>query len=218
MPPLATSSAVSAVVFATYGCVLNISKGNNHKASYQDYLLAGLAAGIPAAVILCPTELIKITQQARSKEKLRTWDIIMSYKNSGRLSHMFLGFWPTLFREVPAYGIYFLSYEMISDTLKTSSMSPLVLSFVSGALAGVCSWTVVYPMDVIKTNMQLLPVSPANTPNTNATILNMMVNLKAKYGWRVFFRGFDIAILRALPVNAVVFPCYNFTKDCLEQL
>jgi hypothetical protein len=36
-----------------------------------------------------------------------------------------------------------------------------------------------------------------------------------QYGWKFFFRGFGVTVLRAFPVNAIIFPVYEFTLQHL---
>eukprot|EP01041_Mallomonas_annulata_P008811 gene8811-18236_t len=211
-PPLITVSFMSAAVFSTYGCTLKYMKGQKETASYSDIFISGGSSGVTAAIILCPSELIKIQQQADSK--LRIWDCILNSTKSHGVQSLFRGFWPTLYRETPAYAVYFTTYQFLIVKMQIySKLDSLSISFLSGALAGVCSWLVIYPIDVIKTNMQLRSAS-----SNEISTMSMIRHLTTKYGWRFLFRGLNVTIFRALPVNAVVFPSYDFTIRILESL
>ena len=211
IPPLITSSVLGASVFATYGYSLNILRQYKSNIEYKDIFLSGLISGIPAAIILCPTELIKIRQQISSKNRLSVLDCVrLSIQQSGTLG-IFKGFWSTFYREVPAFGVYFVSYEFMKINFKKyTNINDFSLSIICGAFAGILSWCVIYPIDVIKTNIQV------STSPTSMSIIPMGIYLKNTYGWRYLYRGLDSTIIRAIPVNAVVFPSYNITIQLLE--
>jgi len=77
-----------------------------------------------------------------------------------------------------------------------------------GALAGVASWTLAVPADVLKSNIQ---GSPMGTPASRLRLLTVARRLHAEHGARVFFRGFVPCIIRSMPVNAVTFLVYEWS-------
>lgn len=155
---------------------------------------------------------------------------------------LFKGFSSTALREIPAFGVYFSVYNhsvsylsSLSDTRTIQSPSDPSSSFfpaemldvpatipslgathpstatvlLSGGLAGAMSWTIIYPVDVIKTNIQ--------TGQGSAGILATAASLKRKHGWGVFTRGLGVTVVRAFPVNAVVFYFYELFRAKLEH-
>jgi solute carrier family 25 carnitine/acylcarnitine transporter 20/29 len=38
-----------------------------------------------------------------------------------------------------------------------------------------------------------------------------------EHGWRFFFRGLGVTLLRAFPVNAIIFPVYEITLEHLSD-
>ena len=77
------------------------------------------------------------------------------------------------------------------------------------------SWVVVFPFDVIKSIVQTRPLSQGGKD------LGMMATareLLRTRGPKVFFRGMSVALMRALPVNCIVFPVYEGTVKVLGQL
>jgi hypothetical protein len=75
----------------------------------------------------------------------------------------------------------------------------------------VASWAIVYPIDVVKTVVQ---TSTARGQGA----LALCQSLLAQQGPGVFFRGMSVALLRALPVNAIVFPAYEGTVRVLSRM
>ena len=73
---------------------------------------------------------------------------------SGLLSR---GLGATLLREIPAYGFYFVSYDLVKSALLSYGGVPAALiPLLGGAVAGAMAWIPVYPIDVVKTNIQVL--------------------------------------------------------------
>ena len=100
-----------------------------------------------------------------------------------------------------------------TSTSTSSAVPPIRPStttvLLSGGFAGAMSWTVIYPMDVIKSNIQ--------TSQGSQGILATTLSLKRKYGWGIFTRGLGVTVLRAFPVNAAVFYFYELFRAQLDQ-
>lgn len=149
---------------------------------------------------------------------------------------LFKGFTSTALREVPAFGVYFSVYNhsvsylsqpttlLVPSTSTTTSFFPSEVSdsspsvppahpstatvLLSGGLAGAMSWTVIYPIDVIKSNIQ--------TGQSSSGLFATALSLKRRYGWGIFTRGLGVTVLRAFPVNAAVFYFYELFRAQLE--
>lgn len=60
----------------------------------------------------------------------------------------------TFLREGPGFGSYFLCYELLTRNESSESIStPHML--LAGGTAGAVSWFLAYPIDVIKSRMQV---------------------------------------------------------------
>lgn len=85
----------------------------------------------------------------------------------------------------------------------------------AGGMAGAVSWLVVYPIDVIKSNIQATDLHGSSTAKTN--MFEVAKGLQRKYGWGVFTRGLGVTLLRAFPVNASVFFFYELFRAHLQD-
>ena len=58
--------------------------------------------------------------------------------------------------DVPATGVYFLTYEAFQDFMNPSGTSDLgiLYSVIGGGLAGVSMWAMCMPADVLKSRLQ----------------------------------------------------------------
>jgi len=126
---------------------------------------------------------------------------------------LYKGFLVTALREVPSYGIYFCVYKKINNYFKdksTNESSKLGI-LLAGGIAGCASWTCVYPFDVVKTNIQIYSgnIDKGQAPS----VIDMSRKLYRKYGWKIFFRGLEVALLRAFPVNACTFFVYETLNE-----
>lgn len=220
--PLATSMVVSASAFTTYGYVLNYIK-RREEPSHSEIFIAGLMSGVPTALILSPVELIKVQLQGKNICFKGPLDCV-KHLTKDSFSGLLRGMSATFMREMPAFGVYFLAYHLLDDVCqKTMKMGAVPSSFVSGALAGALSWIVIYPVDVVKTNIQLLSKSNPyeavlGKPFIDVNPIRMLFILQKQYGTRFLFRGLGVCMVRALPVNAVVFPSYHMTLKLMENL
>jgi Mitochondrial carrier protein len=160
------------------------------------------------------------------------------------IRRLYQGFWATCFREVPSFAAYFASYDFIKDFTndyigtykglthhtatansnnfnihdKIDNNEAHSLNWVASAFAGGCagclSWTIVYPIDVIKTRIQ---TSPLTTPFHNLSVYRVGKDIVRQHGVRYLFRGLGITLIRAFPVNATIFAVYEFSLKLVGQ-
>ncbi|KAG7360489.1 mitochondrial carrier protein [Nitzschia inconspicua] len=81
-------------------------------------------------------------------------------------------------------------------------------SALAGGTTGALTWAMVYPFDVIKTQIQTMPMT---TDASERKISAVTRKLVAQYGWQRLFRGLTVTCLRAFPVNGIIFPVYEYT-------
>ena len=64
----------------------------------------------------------------------------------------------------------------------------------------------------MKTRIQ---TAPWDTPRAELKMVNVCRSIVREHGWRFMFRGLGVTLVRAFPVNATVFPVYEFTLNHL---
>lgn len=112
----------------------------------------------------------------------------------------------TQLRDVPAFGIYFASYEYMArhmshdGTMESLTSTQLLLA---GGGAGMLSWLFNYPTDVVKTRFQ--------ATNEYKTYMDVIRRTYAENGARTFFVGLGTTLLRAFPSNAATFFAVEWT-------
>eukprot|EP01130_Rhizamoeba_saxonica_P009821 TRINITY_DN4009_c0_g1_i2.p1 TRINITY_DN4009_c0_g1~~TRINITY_DN4009_c0_g1_i2.p1 ORF type:complete len:239 (-),score=43.66 TRINITY_DN4009_c0_g1_i2:759-1475(-) len=207
--PLAAEAGVNFLVFGTQGRVKNlIQDPETMEWSPFQAALAGSIAGFVATSLISPSECIKIRLQIQTqrKKQARSYkgpiDCLIKIIRHEGVKGLYSGTLATWIREVPAWGMYFGGYEYIRTHLQeddgTISNSKAMFS---GASAGVLSWTSIYPFDVVKTRIQ-------KSANPGSWIQEF-INVKNRSGYLGFYKGLSPTLLRALPVNSVVFLVYE---------
>jgi hypothetical protein len=190
-PPLFGIMLEKSIVFGFY---------NESKKIGLNNFWSGIIGGFMSTLIVTPVDRLKIHyQNNKFLEKIR-------------FNNLYKGFIPTIFRETPGFGIYFSTYNYLTTKYNPEKNS-ILKTFIAGSLSGFVSWIFIYPSDLIKTiyqsnnksNMGLFDVIKyiANNNNERFLIAKCIKN---------FYRGFPLAIMRAMPLHGGVFMGYEFAK------
>jgi hypothetical protein len=246
--PLSAAAVINAIVFSSYGASSRFYDSYiGNPETYADLphdpwyksALCGSFAGLMQCFVICPMEHVKCRLQIQSgkgtpssasvtyKGPMQAVRLIARQHGAHRL---FQGWWSTCLREVPAFAVYFATYDYIKDrtnTFLTHQMGfqgedPVgmqhthawIASAFAGGCAGSITWGMVYPVDVVKTRIQTAPLT---TPFSQLRVMDVGRQIVAQHGWRYLFRGLSITLVRAFPVNGTIFPVYEFTIHQMSQ-
>ncbi|XP_062407447.1 mitochondrial basic amino acids transporter-like [Sardina pilchardus] len=207
--PMMGLAFINAIVFGV--------QGNTMRFLGQDtplnQFMAGSAAGAIQSVVCCPMELAKTRMQMqgtgekkKSTRKLykNSLDcLVRIYKREGLLG-INRGMVTTLMRETPCFGVYFLTYDVLTRRMGCEPDDPYIIPklLFAGGTSGVTCWLSTYPVDVIKTRFQADGVGGVYR---YSSIMDCVRKSVASEGWMVFTRGLTSTLLRAFPVNAATF-------------
>ncbi|KAI0320865.1 mitochondrial carrier domain-containing protein [Amylostereum chailletii] len=101
----------------------------------------------------------------------------------------------------------------MAEEIDYEALSPnagLGVNMAAGALAGITEHCVMFPIDSIKTRMQVFTASPAAM---YSGIGNAVTRISSTEGFRVLWRGVSSVILGAGPAHAVHFGMYEAVKE-----
>ncbi|XP_066591272.1 mitochondrial basic amino acids transporter-like [Prorops nasuta] len=197
--PMAGVAVVNAIVFGVYG---HTQRHLSQPEQLSTHFLAGVSAGIAQTPVCSPIELAKTRlqlQQQRFSGPLQCLRHIYQQEGSKGL---FKGLGITFLREAPSYGIYFYTYEALIRSSEPVSTFRMLLA---GGLAGAASWTISYPLDVIKSRIQAASKGQYSGP---LDCLRQSINAE---GYLCLYRGFNSTLLRAFPTNAATFAVVSWT-------
>lgn len=182
---------------------------------------AGMLSGVFTTAIMAPGERIKCllqVQQASSgpqKYKGPT-DVVKQLYRSGGIGSIYKGTCATLLRDVPASGMYFMSYEWLKTAMapvgQEKELSAL-RTLGAGGLAGMLNWVVAIGPDVLKSRLQTAP--EGKYPNG---VRSVFAEIMRTEGPTALFRGLTPVMLRAFPANAACFLGYEVAMKFLNRV
>lgn len=235
--PLSAACVVNAIIFSSYGMssryydqFLGAPDLNSTHDSWQKAFTCGSFAGFVQCIVICPMEHIKCRLQIQhgkgAPDELYKGprDAITSIFRKHGIQGLFRGWNSTTWREVPAFGLYFAFYDYLKDRVNSFLEDNFVdkdsidnhddnthtwfASALAGGSTGALTWGIIYPIDIIKTRIQ---TAPFDTPPQELRILTVAQSIVREHGWRHLFRGMNVTLIRAFPVNGIIFPVYEFT-------
>ena len=184
IPPLIGMGLEKAIVFGVYQNVYKNIRSDSYPILERG--IAGAAAGFVCSFVVTPVDRMKILYQ--TNQPLRISNVRGFYR----------GFGNTMTREMPGFAIYFNVY----DKLKSSVDQPnFYHHFVFGAASGATAWAFIYPQDLVKTRVQA---------SNDLSLRHIIKTVYQESGVRGFFRGFHLAVIRAVPLHAGTLSMFEF--------
>jgi solute carrier family 25 carnitine/acylcarnitine transporter 20/29 len=203
---MAGQALIKGTVFLVYSVGKDLLVHTELGSSLPALVLAACISGAVGSLVVTPVERVKVLMQASEADRYASpyecvRELIRTNGVSGFLSH---GLGATIMRETPAYGLDFVSYDLLKDALLNSGfLSPSIVPLVGGAGAGAMCWIPVYPLDVVKTNIQLGMYREDG-------FLETVRSLWKAGGFGVFWDGLGPKLARAVLNHAVTFCVYDF--------
>ncbi|KAI6240098.1 hypothetical protein M3Y99_00495000 [Aphelenchoides fujianensis] len=220
VPALAANIAENAVLFTAYGYCQKVVAYMNKteevsKMSSLENAFAGSLAAVFAALVLCPTELVKCRLQAQREldptVKNTPISVCREMWRTNGIRAFATGMVPTLAREVPGYFCFFGAYEASRFLLAQPGQSKddigLARTALSGAAGGVALWTAIFPADVVKSRMQV----------SGGTPQGVFLNVVRKEGIAGLYKGLTPTLIRTCSASACLFIAYENTKKFLHS-
>ncbi|CAI2377754.1 unnamed protein product [Moneuplotes crassus] len=210
LPPVLGNAPVNAVLFASNAIAVRAMK-NIGISEENKVFWSGCFGGFMSCIVNCPIELLKVKRQGNAGKTQTYWQITRSEGIRG----LFSAFGPTIWRDVPTYGIYFYAYDYLckkfceKEDSDRKSMQNIIGKMVAGGFAGQLIWAISYPLDVIKSYIQYHP-GHRGTFRTGKYIYH-------KYGVGKLFKGLTPCLVRAFPVNAIVFITYEESVSLMNH-
>lgn len=200
--PLAGVAAINAIVFGVYG---NVQRHLPNPDALRTHCYAGAVAGFAQSFLTSPMELVKTRIQiAGSGSPLQCFlDIARKEGYRG----VFKGYGITVMREIPAFSSYFLTYEYLTRNEGGLPVSTPCMLF-AGGFAGTVSWVLTYPIDVVKSRLQLDGMTGAAKYTGAWDCLRKSIHSE---GYNFLTRGLTSTVLRAFPSNAACFAVVTWT-------
>ena len=135
-------------------------------------------------------ELVKTQMQVRP-ELTKMSDTVRSIVDKSGTRGLTRGLGITICREVPAFGIFFSSYEWMIR--KSGGENNNLMVLFAGGLGGIFSWIFTYPIDVVKSRLQADNLGADAKYSGVRQCFTQMIQTE---GYRAMFRGVGSTVVR----------------------
>lgn len=218
IPPLLGVTPIFAVSFWGYDVGKKIVSRNEMAGTpltTSQMATAGFISAIPTTLVMAPTERIKVVLQTSSSNSFV--EAAKRLVHEGGVQSLFKGSLATLARDGPGSALYFASYEVSKKMLNKNSSTGDEINItnvcISGGVAGMSMWLVVFPIDTIKTKLQ------ASAGQHKQSMVEATKEIyRIRGGIKGFFPGLGPALLRSFPANAATFLGVELTHSLFKKL
>ncbi|KZT69708.1 mitochondrial carrier [Daedalea quercina L-15889] len=218
--PLVGIAGVNSLLFAAYGVSKRIISPFP-QLSLKEIAAAGALAGVANAILASPVEMFKVRMQGQygmpGDKRLRA---VMNemWREWGFRKGVMRGYWVTVAREVPAYAGFYTAFEFSKRKFvqRYGDQIPVWALLASGSTGGIAYWLACYPLDVVKSRIQLRDTPPTGTPVQY--IARELKAIVTESGWIGLFRGLSPSLLRSIPAAASTFAAFELTREYLREV
>lgn len=136
----------------------------------------------------------------------------------------YFGYHLQLPREIYGTSVYFGMYESIKYALSSAlpssdwqlTVPETAVYLLSGAFSGVVTWTLIFPLDLIKSKIQKNVLLETATGTKMQVIKQCIAKVYRQNGLRGFYSGYSATVLRAIPVHSLNWIIYEKVKKYCE--
>ena len=188
-----------------------ISETNHGHVSLSEEVFAGSCAGLTNVLLFNPLEIVKIRLQVAGSFSTLQSETYYSVVRDLGLTNVYKAGSVCLLRDVIFCGLYFPLYAHIKPLLAdhTGYNSPLSV-FAAGSLAGAAPASLVTPLDLIKTRLQVIR-RPGEAEYKDMADCARKIYLE-EGGVRAFWKGNLANKLRSAPQLGVTLVLYEIMQ------
>ncbi|KAK7790573.1 hypothetical protein R5R35_002027 [Gryllus longicercus] len=206
--PLCGVALINAVVFGVYG---NVQRRLSDPDALRSHLYAGAAAGVAQSFICSPIELAKTRIQVQTSRGAAGGEVargplqcLVRVARVEGARGVWRGLGATAARDASGVAVYFVTYEWLARAMAPGGDQPLSTGRVllAGGLAGTVSWISSFPVDVVKSRLQ---VDGMDGPRRYSGFWDCWRQSVRAEGLSFLGRGLTSTVLRAFPMNAATF-------------
>ncbi|KIK49239.1 hypothetical protein CY34DRAFT_7546 [Suillus luteus UH-Slu-Lm8-n1] len=221
--PLVTISFVRAASFTIYSSTKEYCRKNNYFTGDRasDAALAGGLSGALSGSLIsftsAPFELVKVFSLGQL-----VWEGVL----------------PSLLtvRDTAGTALYFFEYDAMRHLLgrqrsgeqgPTPAWLPIptsLIPFVCGSLAGVTSWALIYPLDVVKTKVQQRALAGTPPKGVWETLRRLVRGPDPKdpkpvlAGIARIYRGLGVSAVRSITTHGLLWTFFDITSHYIDHL
>lgn len=220
--PLTGVAPIFAISFLGFGLgkkLVGSTTDSDQPLTKTQLFAAGAFSGIFTTSIMAPGERIKcllqIQQGGNVPQKYNGMiDCAKQLYAEGGMRSIYKGSVATILRDVPASGMYFMTYELVKEVLvpeEASAKTKVLATVVAGGCAGIANWLVAMPADVLKSRLQTAP--EGTYPNGMRDVFKQLME---REGPKALYKGVTPVMIRAFPANAACFMGFEVAVKFLD--
>ncbi|ELT92099.1 hypothetical protein CAPTEDRAFT_168388 [Capitella teleta] len=225
-PGVTLSMTEASIRYMIYGVCQDLvrkvlHKGCSETMSVSHNAAAGGLTGFFATFAACPIEVVKCRMQGslemkgQSHMKSKGPIGVLGYtlKNEG-ITGLYRGFTSNVARNVPGELVFFATYEQMRKVMKKPGQVKddlgALKSFMCGSSAGIAYWVSIYPLDSVKSRVQVL-----SAEGQVQGLAKTFVNILRTEGIRPLYHGVGYSIPRAIIGSGSHFVFYETARKIL---
>ncbi|KLO05860.1 mitochondrial carrier [Schizopora paradoxa] len=218
--PLIGIAGVNSLLFTSYAISKRIISPFPDL-SLKEIAAAGAMAGAVNSVLASPVEMFKVRMQGQygaATDKRLSTVVRDMWQQWGFRKGIMRGFWVTVAREIPAYAGFYTGFEFTKRRFRQRYRTelPLWALLASGSCGGIAYWLSCYPLDVVKSRIQLRSTPPSGTPVQY--IGHELKVIVSEGGLIGLFRGLSPSLLRSIPAAGATFAAFEVTREYLLDI
>jgi solute carrier family 25 carnitine/acylcarnitine transporter 20/29 len=182
------------LVFGTYMTMCNLFQLDEHNVYHT--FAAGLVSGLAASLSITAAEQLKTDKQLGKPSRYN-------------LGYLYKGLGYTSAREGIGFSIYFTAYNQLNKYFNQNDKDTFGIKLLKSGALGACSafiaWIPIYPIDINKTRIQ----------SGDLFGKGLLTEFKQARGLgkiKIFYGGYHIAMMRAVPFHATCFMVFEVLK------
>ena len=220
LPPLALTGVINTILWGfTFSLVDVMQHADVGGSATSRAALAALPASVLVSCVVAPVEGVKTRQQVSPGPRRSVAAVARDILAKSGVRGFFRGQSALIARGSVGGGVYFggnaAALEFISKRwpARDSRWAASRNAMCAGGFAGLVYWFPAMPFDSVKTRMMAAPEGPP-APR----FVDCVRQLYASAGLAGFYRGFTVALARAVPANAAAFVAADATMRQLRGL
>jgi len=180
---------------------------NGQENKIWHYFVAGSIGWSVGSIIECPFDVVRLQLQ---KKLMNAQNVNVNIISCSRelwqqgIKTFYMGYTSHLFRNILAGGIHLGTYDIIRENIaehKNVGVRDIKIheNLFAGALSGVIFWSVIYPIDTIKSNLQ------SDNVDKNSRNFRGIVDCTKKLSpIKNLYKGIIPCVIRAIPANSLM--------------
>lgn len=177
----------------------------------QNPFISGAVSGVMGTPLGCPMHVVKIRMQNSNREQYKhAFDCIRHiYRTEGPIG-FFSGFKVNAIKDCCFGGLFLGTIGFLNNHQKKLELNqtPVInnmFSLFKGGIAGTFTWSILFPMDTVKTMVQ------------SGLGYQMFKKNVRELGYLYMWRGIQPVLIRTFPASAISVLVYDKVKDCVND-